>query len=469
MAVEAVAGLTVAVVDLGVVAGLTVVDLGVVVFTAAADITEEVPTAAGAVTAADARVPRTETDSDGPADMRTAAVSAGVGHRARTAAIGGDGRARAGAPETFTRRSATGNGIHSEVSTVRRWLPTRERGRWAAMACMNSDAAVFTAGAASLTGAVHSAIRMVIGADGAGAVGVGDGVGAGGVQDGGVGGTLSGIGRRTTSMLIVRGGSTIPGPRRISDKTKTESSKTIPRTANHLSRPQITLRRGLLRLSYRGRHNLLTKGHWRRLSHAVILPIRSVTVSEFQVKGATMMRLRFAGVGLVVLMMVSLSGHAQNPPQPVTLRSLLLHELHTTHNQADWFVPISTAVDGLTAEQASWQPPAGAHSAGQLTYHLLFWNRRNLVKFKGETLEKFGGDNEETFSKFDTKQWNDTVKQLDQVMTDLEKLVETADEAKLAKWAPTIGNISTHNAYHVGQIVYVRKLQGSWNPEKGVK
>ncbi|MEP6937737.1 MAG: hypothetical protein ABI871_06680, partial [Chthoniobacterales bacterium] len=29
--------------------------------------------------------------------------------------------------------------------------------------------------------------------------------------------------------------------------------------------------------------------------------------------------------------------------------------------------------------------------------------------------------------------------------------------------------ISTHNAYHTGQILYVRKLQGSWNPANGVK
>ena len=161
---------------------------------------------------------------------------------------------------------------------------------------------------------------------------------------------------------------------------------------------------------------------------------------------------------------------AQNqPPQPATLRSLLLHELHTTHNQADWFVPISVAVDGLSADQASWQPPNGGHSAGQLTYHLLFWNRRNLLNFRGEKNEKFSGNNDETFEKFSDKQWTDTVKQLDQVMTDLEKLVETADDKKLAEIATTVGNICTHNAYHVGQIVYVRKLQGSWNPDKGVK
>jgi len=181
-----------------------------------------------------------------------------------------------------------------------------------------------------------------------------------------------------------------------------------------------------------------------------------------------MKRTPVVAIALLVLTL-SFSSAAQNQAPPATLRSVLLHELNTTHSKADWFVPISVAVDGLTAEQASWQPPAGGHSAGQLTYHLLFWNRQNLMKMKGETPEKFSGNNEETFDKFDTKQWADIVKQLDQVMSDFEKLVEAADDRKLSKLAPTIANICTHNAYHVGQIVYVRKLQGSWNAEKGVK
>ena len=68
---------------------------------------------------------------------------------------------------------------------------------------------------------------------------------------------------------------------------------------------------------------------------------------------------------------------------------------------------------------------------------------------------QFSGNNDETFVKFDEKQWKDTVKQLDQVMTELEKFVESADEKKLSSMATTIANISTHNAYHVGQIVYL--------------
>ena len=100
---------------------------------------------------------------------------------------------------------------------------------------------------------------------------------------------------------------------------------------------------------------------------------------------------------------------------------------------------------------------------------MLFWNRRNLNNFRGVKNDNFTGDNKETFDRFDNRQWVDIVHQLDQVMTDLERLVETADDQQLARWANTIGNLCAHNAYHTGQIVYVRKLQGTWNPDKGVK
>lgn len=170
----------------------------------------------------------------------------------------------------------------------------------------------------------------------------------------------------------------------------------------------------------------------------------------------------------LLLLCFSMQGYAQSP-KPVTLRSILLEQLQTTHTQKDWFVPIDVAVEGVTPEQANWKDGSGNHSVGQLTYHLLFWNSRELAKFKGETPQKFSGNNDETFNDFDSKTWSATVKQLDQVMTELEKFVETADDQKLQKYAPEIARIGTHNAYHVGQIVFVRKLQGSWNPEKGVK
>ena len=175
---------------------------------------------------------------------------------------------------------------------------------------------------------------------------------------------------------------------------------------------------------------------------------------------------------IAVVLFLSLSFHAYaQSPKPATLRSVLLEQLRTTHSEKDWFVPIDVAVEGLTADQASWKDGSGNHSVGQLTNHLLFWNRRELAKFKGEPEEKFSDNNDETFNNFDTKKWNDTVEQLDQVMVEWSnwKTVSKPLMTKLQTWASEIAHIGTHNAYHVGQMIIVRKLQGSWNAEKGVK
>ena len=174
---------------------------------------------------------------------------------------------------------------------------------------------------------------------------------------------------------------------------------------------------------------------------------------------------------VLLLLAVSLnaSAQAQKDQKPTTLKGVLLEQLKTTHNVKDWFVPANTAVEGLTADQANWKDKSGNHSVGQLAYHLVFWNSDQLAKFKGEPEPKFSGDNNETFDKFDSKKWANTVKQLDTVMTEWEKAVESADDAKIKEWASTIAHIGAHNAYHIGQMVYVRKEQGSWDPEKGVK
>jgi len=170
-----------------------------------------------------------------------------------------------------------------------------------------------------------------------------------------------------------------------------------------------------------------------------------------------------------LLFAVALSAAAQNKKPPTDLRGVLLEQLRTTHNEADWFVPVKTAVEGLTAEQARWSPGKGNHSVGQLAYHLWFWDARALADFNGEKSPKFSGNNEETFDNFTAEQWNDLTKKLDQVQADWEKAVETADEKKLAEKASLVAHVGAHNAYHVGQIIYVRKLQGVWDPEKGVK
>lgn len=157
------------------------------------------------------------------------------------------------------------------------------------------------------------------------------------------------------------------------------------------------------------------------------------------------------------------------PTNTATLKSVLLRQLKTTHNEKDWFVPASVAVEGLTPKQAMWTDGSGNHSIGQLATHIIFWNERLLKKFKGEPESKFSGNNEETFNSFDEKSWDATVKKLDDVLSAWELAIKKADDKKLADWYENIANMSTHNAYHTGQIIFLRKLQGSWDASKGVK
>ena len=177
-----------------------------------------------------------------------------------------------------------------------------------------------------------------------------------------------------------------------------------------------------------------------------------------------MQKLQFA----MLLLFASLPAIAQKQP-PQTLRAVLLEQLRTTHDEKDWFVPVHIAIEGITPEQARWKDKSGNHSVGQLANHLLFWNQRELMKFKGMKAAPFSGNNEETFNDFDSKTWNATVQKLDAVLKELEDFVANADESKLKTYASEIAHIGTHNAYHTGQIVYVRKLQGSWDASKGVK
>jgi len=180
---------------------------------------------------------------------------------------------------------------------------------------------------------------------------------------------------------------------------------------------------------------------------------------------------RFVSAFLLVSVTAAAAAAAQTPPPaPPTLKSILLSQLKTTHDQQDWFVPASKSVAGLTAEQAAWKDGNANHSIAQLVQHLVFWNQSQLATWKGQKPPAYSGKNDETFgNNLDKAAWESAVRQLDAVLADMEKWIESSDEAGLRRQADNIAHVSAHNAYHTGQILYIRKQQGSWDPEKGVK
>ena len=158
----------------------------------------------------------------------------------------------------------------------------------------------------------------------------------------------------------------------------------------------------------------------------------------------------------------------------------LLKQFATCYDENGWFVAVRKVLDGVTAEQAAWKAEGTNNSIWESLSHLTYYNNAYVRRFKGEDYKYGVSTNDETFEAPDDpseEDWKNEVEKFDSVMQEFRSLIGQADEAKFdqpvsesnkASWAELILNINAHNAYHGGQMILIRKLQGSWDPEKGV-
>ncbi len=163
-------------------------------------------------------------------------------------------------------------------------------------------------------------------------------------------------------------------------------------------------------------------------------------------------------------------------------KEILIEQFAVCYDENGWFVALKNALRNLTAEQASWKTKTLDNSIWEILAHLNFYNERYLKRFKGEAIPPSSLENSETFAgagagELSETAWQAEVERFDAIMSEWRNLLESADEDKLAQavsaenespWWEVISNINTHNAHHGGQIVVLRKLQGSWDASKGV-
>lgn len=160
------------------------------------------------------------------------------------------------------------------------------------------------------------------------------------------------------------------------------------------------------------------------------------------------------------------------------IKAILLQQYDRCYNENGWFVALRNTIDGVTAEQAAWKPKDSDNSIWETLSHLTYYINAYLQRFKGIDYQYDVTSNDETFTSGDRSEaaWKVEIGKFDAVMTEWRDLIEASDEDKFSQpaandqgtWAELIANINAHNAYHGGQILLIRKLQGSWNPEKGV-
>lgn len=162
-----------------------------------------------------------------------------------------------------------------------------------------------------------------------------------------------------------------------------------------------------------------------------------------------------------VLSITSCSEKSKN----TDMRSFLVEQLKNTHTEQDWFIPIKKALDGISFEQSNVNDSTDNHSISEIVSHVLYWNEINLKAFKGEEVGDYleeESQNAETFQFSSAGNWDETVRKLDSIQTEWELAVEKSTDEKLLLWQSEISDLASHNAYHTGQIIYIRKQNGWW-------
>lgn len=163
----------------------------------------------------------------------------------------------------------------------------------------------------------------------------------------------------------------------------------------------------------------------------------------------------------------------------MNVKGILLEQFATSFDTNGWFVALKNALRNLKADEAAWKTENLDNSIREILAHLNFYNERYLRRFSGEKLPPLTIENSETFAADELSEtaWQAEIERFDRVMSEWRRLLEAADEDKLAQpisskdqspWASVIAQIVLHNAHHGGQIVLIRKLQGSWDASKGV-
>lgn len=154
-------------------------------------------------------------------------------------------------------------------------------------------------------------------------------------------------------------------------------------------------------------------------------------------------------------------------------KELLLHNWNCTYGQEDWYPPLRDALSGLTAAQASWRPVGeAANTIWETLSHLLFYKERLLHRLLGTEFPLSANSNDDTFipagGPDDEDAWQAAQLRMENVHRQIREKLETLTEEAFDQMLPTttiaqsLMSIMLHDAYHTGEIVQIRKLQGSW-------
>lgn len=158
------------------------------------------------------------------------------------------------------------------------------------------------------------------------------------------------------------------------------------------------------------------------------------------------------------------------------MKEILLYQLKAAWNQADWFVPLQTALEGISPAQAASKHNPKNNSIEEIVHHLIFWNELYLNRFKDPEYSFSEISNDETFKNPSGLTWEQACKKIKDIFDEWINCISGSEDATLNStirnkgktWNTMIFNLISHTAYHTGQIITLRKEYNYWDAAKGV-
>ncbi len=135
------------------------------------------------------------------------------------------------------------------------------------------------------------------------------------------------------------------------------------------------------------------------------------------------------------------------------------------------FTPASRTLDGLTPEQAVTRLEGWPYSVAEVVAHMLFWQRHDLATIETGTEPKVS-----TNADWPAVAEDDWPRLKDEFLASLERSREIARDPEnldrlILGGKYTVGLrmvwFTGHNAYHLGQVVLMRRIIGAWPPPGG--
>jgi uncharacterized damage-inducible protein DinB len=155
-------------------------------------------------------------------------------------------------------------------------------------------------------------------------------------------------------------------------------------------------------------------------------------------------------------------------------KEVLSDQLLANADDPSWYTPFMQATEGLSEGEAFRKFEANVNSIAEITQHLLYWNETWQMRFRASRLDAVPriSSNNESFVVPEGRDFHTLREALLKVLLrwqeDMgpDQLEQCVDGLGVpAKWWQVVANVTTHNAYHIGQIVYIRKLAGTNSSE----